>query len=722
MTVDARADSVRVEPSSGGLATGLRGLHERENGLWIGWPGMLAPLSSSDLARVHEQLASQRLIPVELSADEVSKFYDGYCNSVLWPLLHYQPYQLPLEIQNWDAYVRVNQRFADAAAEHHRDGDVIWVHDYQLMLVPEMLRARLPTSRIGFFLHIPFPSSEIFRILPHRDELLRGLLGADLIGFHTVSYMRHFASALLLLLGASMEIDRVLWDGREVRLGSFGMGIDARAFAATADRPDVIARAKEVRLSAGETLLLGVDRLDYTKGIPRRLLAFERMLERHPELRGHVRLVQVGVPSREDVHAYQTSRSAADELIGRIHGAFATASWVPVHWLYRGVSRDELIALYRAADVMLVTPVRDGMNLVAKEFVASRTDEDGVLVLSEFAGAASELSEAISVNPFDIESTAAAFHRAVTLPAGERHERMRALRARVLSHDADHWEKSFMKALGDVGPIGRTGLFLATTEAELAEQLARLESAPARVLLLDYDGTLVPFARTPDEARPDPELLELLTSLAHRPATAVHVVSGRMREFLERWFADLPIGLHAEHGLWSREAGSKEWKGGYAGVLPWRESVLALLHDFTSRLPGSLIEEKSASLAWHYRAADREFGAIQAKELRIHLSETLSNVPVEVIQGHLVVEIRPHGVHKGRVFEHALPIPKSSTAVLAIGDDRTDEDLFAALPADAISIHVGLSASRARFIVRDVAAVRAFLQSLAGRLGAGTAR
>jgi trehalose 6-phosphate synthase/phosphatase len=385
----------------------------------------------------------------------VTRFYEELSNGVIWPLFHYLPDQMPLH-QRWEVYEAANARFADAVVAQYRPGDRIWVHDYQLMRLPAMLRERLPEARIGFFLHIPFPSDELFATLPARAGLLRGLLGADLVGFHTASYARHFAESVTRVLGLPATPERVEVDGRTVRVGVFPMGVDAATLAERAASPAVDAELAAIALPTQESggadvaLFVGVDRLDYTKGIPRRLLlAFEQLLARHPELRGRVRLVQVAVPSRTAVRAYQRFRHDLDALVGRINGAFGTPRWNPVHYLYRSVPQAQLLALYRAARVMLVTPVRDGMNLVAKEFVACRADEDGVLVLSEFVGAAAELTDALRVNPFDVDGAAETYHRALTMPRDERRARMRAMRARVMSYDVHAWAASFLDALGE---------------------------------------------------------------------------------------------------------------------------------------------------------------------------------------------------------------------------------------------------------------------------------
>jgi trehalose 6-phosphate synthase/phosphatase len=712
VTVRETESGVEVQKSAGGLATGLLRPHEQSGGLWIGWSGAPDGFTAAQKSQLEEQLTAMRLVAVPLTGDQVTRYYEGFSNGVLWPLFHYLLDQVPLHVRDWDAYVDVNERFAEVVAQHYQPGDLIWVHDYQLLLLPDLLRKRLPNARIGFFLHIPFPSEELFRTLPERDRLLRGMLGSDLVGFHTPSYLRHFAASITQL-GLTVEIDKVQLTDREVRLGVFPMGIDAAAFTALAEDPEVQAEARALRGDETVRLLVGVDRLDYTKGIPRRLLSYEKMLQMHPELRERVRLVQVAVPSRTGVGAYQEFRVLVDGLVGRINGDFGTPRWVPVHYIFRSLSEKELVALYRAADVMLVTPLRDGMNLVAKEFIASRTDGDGVLVLSEFAGASWELPEAVQVNPYDVDGMAESAYRALMMGAKERRTRLAPLRLRVETYDVHRWAATFLEQLDTItsrsaaaapAPAG----FAAARQA----LLSRLQESEDLLILLDYDGTLVPYTPTPELARPDPTLLELLDELARRPNTEVHVVSGRGREALEHWLGDLPLVLHAEHGFWSRLRDDQGWVPATEITGEWREAALAILRDITARTPGSLIEVKSVALAWHYRMADQEAGARRANELRLHLTQLLSNQPVEILAGHKVLEIRPYGVNKGRIVPAMSPERLASTTVLAIGDDRTDEDLFAAVPADAITIRVGPGPTRARFRLDGVAPVRALLRSL----------
>ena len=450
LPVTAAVDSGRIQlaDAGGGLATGLGGWHGQSEALWIGWPGDVSEADADARDSLQRQLRDQRVEPVFLSADEVDRYYDGFSNRVLWPLFHYQIDRVPVDPTGWEAYRRVNEKFADSVAKTYQPGDAIWVHDYQLMLLPWLLRKRLPDAPIGFFLHIPFPSSEVFRVLPWRREILRGLLGADLVGFHTRAYLRHFATSVTRIDGIEVRDDRVHVEDRTIRLGVFPMSVDTAAFEALARDPEVAAEAAAIREDAGgRRILLGVDRLDYTKGIPRRLLALDRLFAKEPALRDEVRYIQIAVPSRGKVDSYQLFRREVEEAVGRINGASGTLRSTPIHYLHQSVSRRQLVALYCAADVMIVTPLRDGMNLVAKEFVASRVDGDGVLVLSEFAGAADELADAVVVNPYDVEAVRRAIKNALTMDERHRRERMDRLRRRVQEHDVHHWAASFTEQL-----------------------------------------------------------------------------------------------------------------------------------------------------------------------------------------------------------------------------------------------------------------------------------
>jgi trehalose 6-phosphate synthase/phosphatase len=710
VTVKVEQGKANVAASAGGLATAMRGPHERLEGLWLGWPGDLSKLAPEAKAEAFDRLAAMRLVPIELSTAEITRYYDGFSNGVLWPLFHYLVEKVRLDARrDWEAYRDVNAKFADAVVERYRPGDVVWIHDYQLTLVPAMIRARIPEATIGWFLHVPWPSSEVFRILPWREEVLAGILGADLVGFHTVSHRQNFATSAARVLGLEPDVDALAYDGRTVRLGCHPIGIDAKEFERLAGEPAVRAEADRIREAAGgRRIVLGVDRLDYTKGIPRRLLAIERFLERNPELRGQVRYVQVAVPTREKVDTYAAFRREVHELVGRINGRFGTVSGVPIHWLDRSVTPETLVALYAAADVMLVTPLRDGMNLVAKEYVASRTDERGVLVLSEFAGAIDTLTDALRVNPYDLESVARALEAALSMDPAEQATHMRALRAEVFTHDADGWAQRFVADLSpEPTAAGRPSMdSLAPPPVEV---LARFEAAEDLVFFLDYDGTLVPLASTPDAARPDPQLRALLGALAARPGTQVEIVSGRPREDLERFFGDLAVGLHAEHGFWTRRPG-QAFRALGDPRSGWKREVRPILEAVAARTPRAFVEEKSIALGFHYRLADVELASARLRELRLALVDPVREHGLELLPGNKILEVRPRGVHKGAIVAEVLRQAATAVATIAIGDDRTDEDLFAALPASGLSIHVGRGTTTAHHRVPSPAAVRALLE------------
>lgn len=718
VTVRHEHTKLTVSPSAGGLATAMKGPHRNSDALWVGWPGELGRINDEQTKQIEREFEKQRLVPVYLTSNQVKRFYEGFSNGVLWPLYHYDTEKVQRDAwANWNTFVEVNRLFAEQAAASAAPGDLVWVHDYQLSLMPAMLRRLRPDVTIGFFLHIPFPSSEVFRILPWRNEILEGMLGADLIGFHTFSYLRHFRQTVTSVLRLPTRGETVTIGDREARLGVFPIGIDASYFMGLAEDPEI--RKETTRLleeAGGRRILLGVDRLDYTKGLPRRLLAVERFLERNPEWRDRIRFLQLTVPSRSQVESYARLRKELDEIAGRINAAHGTFGSLPVHYLVRSVDDRALAALYAAADVMLVTPVRDGMNLVAKEYVAMRSNADGVLILSEFAGAAAEMTEALIVNPFDIDQLAQYIKRALTMPKNEVQRRMKRLRQRVIGYDAFAWAEDFIAGLKEMSSSSvpaRPGL---TPPGDIDALAERLKSLPSLTILLDYDGTLVPFSDDPEAAIPDEELLALLKRLARRPETLVHIVSGRAREQLDEWFGGLPIALHAEHGLWLHPDKETGWKSRIPLEEPIRDLLRPLFRRFTRSTPGSRLEEKSAGFCWHFRAAEQDFGQEQAGRLaeaieRLLVANGLSD-RCEVLRGSFVVETRPAGINKGLAVKELIDNNTIDNRMLVMGDDRTDEDMFMALPPEATAIHIGPSHSVANWRIPDPETARAFLRKL----------
>lgn len=718
VTAKVRDGRLEVQASVGGLATGLRGLHGPGKGTWIGWAGLADEELAGHEGTLRDELQRRACLGVGLPRVEMEGFYDEYANGVLWPTLHDQAVRVPLDPVGWRAYMAANARFADAIVAAAQPGDAIWVHDYQLCLVPALVRRQLPEARIGFFLHVPFPAPDTFDVLPQRRALLAGICGADLVGVHTHGYLRHFVDACQRAGIGTPGPESLVVGTRTVRVGVFPLGIEPARFETAAEKPAVATRVAALRASAPPITLLGVDRLDYTKGIPRRLLAYERLLEHHPELHGRVQFVQLAVPSRDGVRAYRRFREEVEQQVGRINGRFGRPDWSPLHYVHRSVPLDELVALYRAADVLLVTPIRDGLNLVCKEYCAARTDEGGALVLSEFAGAADELAGALRVNPYDVDATAAAIHRAITMPDAERRARMRLLRERVRTHDVVRWADDFLDTLeaiprDEARPLDEEAWPLVVTE---------LRAAPLLRLLLDYDGTLVSFTRDPGAAVPDAALLDLLARLAAHPGTEVHLVSGRRHEELEQWFGALPVALHGEHGLWSRPRGGTTWRSTASADGPTLATASAILERFAERVPGVVLERKSAGIAWHWRGADAEVAGWQARELYAHLRHVLAGTSLSVLLGDHVVEVRPGGVHKGRVASAVADEAPREALLVAIGDDTTDADLFAGLPETGVAIAVGPRPSGADWRVKDPEEVRRLLEAIVATEGPALVR
>lgn len=697
ISVSRKNGELHLQRSVGGLATGVGSFYKSYESLWVGWPGMnVQKQQNEEKDRIVDVLRKEQCHPVFLSPYDIRHYYDGFCNNTLWPLLHYFNLHAEYDPRTWQVYQRVNEKFCDAVMEVARPDDTIWVHDYHLMLLPQMLRERLPEAEIGYFHHIPFPSFEVFRHLPWRREILSGLLGADLIGFHTYGYVRHFLSSVRRLLGYEHTFGEVRTGTRVIRTDLFPMGIDYHRFADSAGSAPVQKEIARIRQKYGKhKIILSFDRMDYTKGIPLRLEAFDALLEKKPEYQGKVSLVLVAVPSRTSVNSYKVLKKRIDELVGRINGKYGTTDWVPVRYFYNFLPFETLVAFYSAADVALVTPLRDGMNLMAKEYVATRTDGTGVLILSEMAGAAEELGEAIIVNPNDQDAVIEAIETALAMPEKEQIERNRTMQRRLMRYDIEHWVGDFLTRLGDARAVRVERSEQVVTSAIRDELVADYAAANDRLLLLDYDGTLVPFAARPQKAVPGDATREVLTSLCRTPGNEVVVISGRDRSTLDDWFGELDVGIIAEHGVWVRER-SGEWRMPEALSDEWKGEIYPLLELYTDRTPGSFIEEKDYSLVWHYRRTDPLLGAQRAKDLKDDLLHLTSNLNVGVMDGNKVIEIKNNVVNKGRaalnwVSRHTWDF------ILAIGDDRTDEDLFEAMPPEAYSIKVGLAPSRARF-------------------------
>ncbi len=699
-----------VQPNPGGVAAGLAAFYREYKARWFGWPGEVLPSETRQVAARLEKEFDCR--PVFLPRKVARAYYAGFSNGTLWPLFHSFATYARYSASEWDAYRAVNERFADEVVRGMKRGDSIWIHDYHLFLLPRLIRTRVPDARIGFFLHIPFPPYDVFRLLPWHREVLEGLLGADLIGFHTYDYARAFLGSVLRDLGLDNRIGMITAGHRVVQVDVFPLGIDVGRFGSASVAPSVERSLSRIQKGPGPSkLLFSVSRLDYTKGIPQQLEAFGRFLEAHPEWRRNVTYLLAVVPSRERVAEYARLKREIDERVGRINSRYGTIAWTPIRYLYRQLDFDELVALYRASDVALIAPLRDGMNLVAKEYVASKREPRGVLILSEMAGASREMREALTVNPNDVEEVVEAIARAVTMPPEEQAFRIRAMQERLRRYDARTWAMRFLERLDEAVRFSEDLAVKILSEAERKEIRLAYRKGNRRLLLLDYDGTLVPFSPDRDAASPTERVVRVLKDLVSDSANHVVVVSGRPRDILDKWFGGLALTLIAEHGGWVRDRGDSEWKATLSLDGSWKGRVRPVIERYLDRVPGSSLEEKDFALAWHYRAADAESGSFAAKDLVDALTTLTANLDLQVLPGDKVIEIRRSGADKGTHFATRLR-REPWDFILAAGDDWMDEALFAALPRSTFSIRVGFAASSARFNVESFADVLEFLESL----------
>ncbi len=710
-----------LRQSSGGLVSAIKSYFERGNirgdeiteKIWMGVADFSEGDWESATVAAHAAQLDFTMVPLFVDKTLYKDYYNGFSNSVLWPLFHYFSSLAEYQTGYFDAYTQVNKLFAEKLAPLLLPGDTVWIHDYHLMLLPEMLRSKQPDAKIGFFLHIPFPSYEIYRLLPAgwKKKLLQGLMGADMVGFHTHDYVQHFIQSVKMVLGVDSYFHNIQYRNRLVKADLFPIGIDYQKFKQAAEDHEVLELRTEIKKNfEGKKIIFSVDRLDYTKGLMDRLNGFEYFLEQFPEWREKVVFILNVVPSRDEIQAYNKRKKQMEEKIGTINGKFSSISWQPVIYRYTHLPFNEMAALYQAADLALITPLRDGMNLVAKEYVASCSTQKGVLILSELAGAANELNEALLVNPIDVIDLAAAINKGLTMPLHEQKNRMALMQKRLADYDVVKWVNDFLDQLTNVKrEQEKQGVKL--VDAKVVTLFRRhYQDAQNRCLLLDYDGTLAPFTRRPEEAVPGVELKELLLNLSSDKRNKVVVISGREAAVLDKWFSDMPLVLVAEHGA-SFKAKNEEWQHLVSSPGQWKEEIRYILQMFVSRCVGSFIEEKPHSLAWHYRNTHPDLGFNRSRELINNLSQLLQNTMLQVVDGNKVVEVRMAGFDKGmiamKIINELMP-----DFVLCIGDDSTDEDMFKALEGNAYTIKVSNGATAAQYSVLSQEKVLPLLNQL----------
>jgi trehalose 6-phosphate synthase/phosphatase len=719
-TINHSGNEISLIPSTGGLVSGISSYldymkHSPVSDfeyLWVGWPGayMDEPLQKSFSSQVRE---NQNVIPVFISEEEMDKFYLGFCNSTIWPLFHYFPTYAKYEEEHWEIYKKVNKYFCDKICEVVNEGDIIWIHDYHLMLLPDMLRKRLGNKfKIGFFLHIVFPSFEIYRIMPStwRKEILEGILGADLIGFHTNEFTYSFLRSVLRILGLSNSLGKIIYQDRIVKADTFPMGIDFEKFNNAIDNKDVEKEREELKFKLKDRkMILSVDRLDYTKGVINRLKSFSKFLLDNPGYSKKIVFILIIVPSRIGIDQYQEIKDNLDKLISNINSEFGDLDWQPIIYQYKYIPFENLVALYNLADVALITPLRDGMNLVAKEYVACQKDSPGVLILSEMAGASKEMPEALLINPNDIKQTADGIKEALEMKREDAFSRIQKIQDRIRYYDVLEWAKDFLSQMDKVKNENKRIEVKMLSQDDKAKIKLSFQNAQKKLILLDYDGTLVPFNKFPQEAKPDKELLDILKEISKNAELAI--LSGRDSSFLTEHFDFLNINLCSEHGAFIKEK-NQNWYSLTQVEISWKKEMKYIFETFSRRLPGSFIEEKNFSIALHYRNCDPELAEIRVKEFFDEMVNYTSNLNLQILQGNKVVEIRNYNINKANAGMYFINKEKYEF-ILFIGDDWTDEDLFDFLKdKNAYTIKVGYGISKAKFNVYNYKDVRNLLMEL----------
>ena len=711
VTIQRKKEKLYFKQSMGGLATGLGSFYKSFNSKWVGWCGITSEkIDFEEKKKIEAKLDKDySSYSVFLTRRQVELYYSEFCNKTLWPLLHGFTQFATYDRNSWKTYKKVNELFANTVLEIAEPEDFVWIHDYHLMLLPKLLQKEHRNIAVGFFLHTPFPSPDVFRLLPWREEIVDGLLEADLLGFHTYSYVQNFLTTVRRLIGLNHTLGKIIVGDHLEKVDSFPIGIDYKKFANAETKPKVQADIKKLSIRLGKTKkILSIDRLDYTKGVLNRLKGFDLFLKSYPKYKGKVTLVLVAVPSRTKVQQYQTLKRKVDQLVGKINGDHGKLGWTPIQYMYHSLPFHSLLALYRISDVSMVTPLSDGMNLIAKEYIATKTSGKGVLILSEMAGAVEELREAIVVNPNNIDEIAESLKKALSMPEEEQIRRNRTMQERLKSYNIKVWADDFIDSLSEMKK-NQDELHAKELGSKAKTKIVNdYRRSNTRLIFLDYDGTLVPFAATPEEAKPDVELLTLLTFLAHDTKNEVVIISGRNKEALGDFFKDTNIGLVAEHGAWIRDKTGRWTTTGNFNT-EWKDIMKPILNLYKQRTPGALVEEKDFSLVWHYRKADPELAWVRVSELKETLYFLTANLEVEVAEGNKIVEVKNAGINKGQAAMNWIS-KKKWGFILAVGDDLTDEDLFRELPDDAYSIKVGLAPSRAKLRFKTQSEVLPFLK------------
>ncbi len=709
VTVKISKSEIEYTPSDGGLATGMASLEGNYEKHWLGWPGM-HPKNEEVQQEVKQKLEQDNIHTVFLSEEEILMYYEGFSNKTIWPLFHYFTEFAVYDQKFWDVYQEVNLKFFSALKSILKPDDIIWIQDYHLMLLPEILRKEFPSIRIGFFLHIPFPSYELFRTLPWRNEILNGLMSADLIGFHTYEYMRHFLVAVHKIQNLEPRLGEFYYKNHLVHVNAFPMGIDYAKYNKAVQNKKVQQKIKLFNENYGsKKLILSIDRLDYSKGILQRLKAYDNLLELFPEYREQISLIIVVVPSRSEVDKYSTLKVEIDEAVGNINGKYSTMEWTPIHYFYRNFPFNELIALYHICDIALITPFRDGMNLVAKEFIATKTEGKGVLILSEMAGAANVLKSALIINPNDINDIVKAIIQALNMPLTEQKQRLEIMQSQLEENSVQKWASSYTSELDRIYRFQKE---LQGKEFSLDKQNMVFEAfnhSEKKLLFLNHDSPLETNIEDFTDSARGKKLFRLIKELSELEDLTIVIMSNWDHLSLNKLFGSIKVDIIAEYGTWLRE--NNQWNQSQILREEWKEEIYPVLNEFMIKTPGSFIEEKSYSLIWHYQACDTFLADMRLRDMINSLIYPCTKHKLEIIDGNKKIEIKPVGVDKKTVTRHWLN-KQNWDFILAIGNDRNDEDVFEILPDQAFSLRVGIKKTNARYTLNTTEEIIDFLYRL----------
>lgn len=675
----------------------------------IGWTGVAAPEHRDRENIARNLFRDHKHTPVFLNEDQIENYYNGFCNSSLWPLLHYISTYSHYDESWWDHYQEVNQIFADKVIDRYREGDLVWIHDYPLMLVPKYIKRKIPEAKVGFFLHTPFPSYELFRCHPNRESLLSGVLGADLIGFQTFGYLRHFRSTVLRLLGIESEINQINHEDTFTEMGVYPVGVKANLIKNVMESNEYKDYISDYRENfRGKKIVLSADRLDLSQGILKKLNAIESFLTENPEQQEKVVFIILTIPAREELNDFERLTHDVEHAVGRINGHFSSINNIPIHFVNKSISFNQLCALYSIADVALVTPLMDGMNLIAKEYVACNPEGDGALILSEFAGASHELFNAIMVNPYNNNEMCDSILRALSMPVEEKQKRLHSMLKRIEGYDSIYWAQSFIEDMQKVSETIRD-----STKSLNKDSIISLfkDRTTSKALFLDYDGSLREFVDNPADAIPSEDLLEIFERFNHRDDLDVYIVSGRDTEFLDKHFGQFDFTLVGEHGYFIKPIGG-EWKTLAGDIdLGWKDTILEIFRMYSFSTPGSSVEVKHSSIVWHYRQSDPEFGAWKAASLIGELTETISNLPVSIHHGQKIVEVSSQHVSKGIAVAKFMN-DNSYDLSLCAGDDKTDETMLYFDDDSVITVKIGNKETEAGYRTATPRSFRTFLNSI----------